>query len=179
VVFPSKFSLPRPEVPKLPPADISYTFAGPFEDIYATLIVRLFYGRAFNLGQLWKNAAEFRDPLDHVCGLQLDGIEEGRGMISVFYDAAASAESKLLFLKFVQEHRPLVCHRLLAFGIRTAIIPPPLDRALGANGPGGDGGKGSGAQTAVRVAHRTVCLFELQSRAHISAAAMLQMGLEE
>jgi len=42
-----------------------------------------------------------------------------------------------------------------------------------------DGGKGSGAQTAVRVEHRAVRLLELQSRSHISAAAMLQMGLEE
>jgi len=42
-----------------------------------------------------------------------------------------------------------------------------------------DGGKRSSAQTAVRVKHRTVFLFELQSRPHISVAAMVQMGLEE
>ena len=42
-----------------------------------------------------------------------------------------------------------------------------------------DGGKGSGAQTAVRVEHRAVCLFQLQDRPYISVAAMLQMGLEE
>src|SRR5208283_2823200 len=42
-----------------------------------------------------------------------------------------------------------------------------------------DGGKGSGAQTAVRVERRAICLFQLQSRSHISVPAMLQMGLEE
>jgi len=42
-----------------------------------------------------------------------------------------------------------------------------------------DGGKGSGAQTAVRVEHCTARPLELQSRPHISVAAELQMGLEE
>jgi hypothetical protein len=42
-----------------------------------------------------------------------------------------------------------------------------------------DGGKRSGAQTAVRVEHRAVCPLELQNRPYVSVAAMLQMGLEE
>ena len=31
----------------------------------------------------------------------------------------------------------------------------------------------------MRVEHRAICLFHLQSRSHISVAAMLQMGLEK
>jgi hypothetical protein len=31
----------------------------------------------------------------------------------------------------------------------------------------------------MRVAHRAICLFELQSRPDISVATVLQMGLEE
>jgi len=42
-----------------------------------------------------------------------------------------------------------------------------------------DGGKGSGAPTAVRVENRAVCLFQPQSRPHITVAAMRQMGWEE
>ena len=42
-----------------------------------------------------------------------------------------------------------------------------------------DGGERSGAQAAVRVEHRAVCLFQLQGRPYISVAALLQMGLEE
>ena len=42
-----------------------------------------------------------------------------------------------------------------------------------------DGGQGSVAETAVRIKHLTLWQFQLQSRSHISIAAMLQMSLEE
>jgi hypothetical protein len=42
-----------------------------------------------------------------------------------------------------------------------------------------DGGQGSVAETAVRIEHLTVWQLKLQSRSHISVAAVLQMGLEE
>jgi hypothetical protein len=40
-------------------------------------------------------------------------------------------------------------------------------------------GESAGAQPPMRVAHRAICLFELQSRPDISVATVLQMGLEE
>src|SRR5205823_15066746 len=42
-----------------------------------------------------------------------------------------------------------------------------------------DGGQGSVAQTAVRIEQLTVWQFKLQSRSHISIAAMLQVRSEE
>jgi small GTP-binding protein len=104
IVFPSKFNRPRPELPRIPPFEVAYTFSGAIEDVYATLVVRVFYGGAFKLNELWRNAAEFRDAVGRTCGFQLDALEEGRGVMSIFFGPGISLESKLLFLKFVAEH---------------------------------------------------------------------------
>ncbi len=104
LVFPSKFSLPRPPQPELPPSDIVYSFAGPLEDIYATLIVRLSNSGPFALRQLWKYSAEFRDSDGYACGFYLDGVERGSGDLSVYYARSIPVESKLRFLKFIHEH---------------------------------------------------------------------------
>ncbi|UCH97827.1 MAG: hypothetical protein JSV88_13500, partial [Candidatus Aminicenantes bacterium] len=60
LVFPSKFNRQLPQYPKPPARQVAYKFSGAVEEIYATLVVRLFYSGAFELKDLYKNAAEFR-----------------------------------------------------------------------------------------------------------------------
>ena len=104
LVFPSKFNRKRPDFPNPPLRDVVYRFAGQVEDIYATLVVRLFYGEAFQLKDLWKDTAEFTDEVGHTCGFQLVSSDEGHGLISIFFEDAVSIESKVLFVKFIHEH---------------------------------------------------------------------------
>ncbi len=104
LVFPSKFNRKRPEYPKPPLREVAYRFEGPVEDIYATLVVRLFYCGAFDKKDFWKNAAEFFDPSDQNCGFVLDEPEEGKGLISVFFEDNTSMKSKVLFLRFIHDH---------------------------------------------------------------------------
>jgi len=104
LVFPSKFNRKRPEFPVPPLREVAYSFAGPVESVYATLVVRLFYCGAFELKDLWKNAAEFHDPMGRVCGFQVVSSQEGRGTISVFFERAVPVDSKVLFLRFIHEH---------------------------------------------------------------------------
>ena len=103
LVFPSKFNK-RPEFPAPPLREVAYSFAGSVESIYSTLVVRLFYCGAFELKDLWKNAAEFYDTVGRVCGFQLIKSDGGYGTISVFFEKGAPVESKLLFLRFIHEH---------------------------------------------------------------------------
>src|SRR5262249_34905786 len=56
LVFPSKFNRQRPEIPKLEGRQVAYRFAGSIEDIYATLVVRLFYSGSFIKKELWKES---------------------------------------------------------------------------------------------------------------------------
>ena len=104
LVFPSKFNRERPEYPKPPIREVAYTFAGPVEDVYATLVVRLFYCGAFDLKDLWKNAAEFRDPVGKLCSFVLTRPKEGQGEISVIFEETTSMDNKVLFLRFIHEH---------------------------------------------------------------------------
>jgi small GTP-binding protein len=104
LVFPSKFNRERPAYPKPPLREVAYRFDGPVEDIYATLVVRLYYCGAFEMKAMWKNAAEFGGPVGQACSFLLASPAEGQGLLSVFFDPAASVDSKLLFLRFVHEH---------------------------------------------------------------------------
>lgn len=104
LVFPSKFNRTLPDLPHPPRSEELVHFSGPVEHIYATLTVRLFYSDAFELQNLWKDAAEFRDALGSTCGLLLERPEEGKGTVSVFFDEGTAAQSRVLFKRFVHEH---------------------------------------------------------------------------
>jgi WD40 repeat protein/DNA-directed RNA polymerase subunit RPC12/RpoP len=104
LVFPSKFNRKLPEYPKPPIREVAYRFSGPIEDIYATSVVRIFYSGAYEMKNLWKNAAEFRDTMERECGFILKSPNEGYGIISVFFEDKTSMDSKVLFLKFIHEH---------------------------------------------------------------------------
>ena len=104
LVFPSKFNRERPEYPRPPLHEVAYSFAGPVEEIYATLVVRLSYSGAFELGDLWKNAAEFTDTLGMGCGFIVSSPAEGEGVISAFFEGSAPIDTKVLLLTFVNEH---------------------------------------------------------------------------
>lgn len=104
LVFPSQFNRKRPESSTLPRREVSYRFVGSVEAIYATLVVRLFYSGGFELKQLWKDAAEFRNSGGEICGFVLEDIKEGHGTISIFFEESASVDSRLVFEKFIHEH---------------------------------------------------------------------------
>jgi small GTP-binding protein len=104
LVFPSKFNRQRPDIPEPLLRVVAYRFAGPIEEIYATLVVRLFYCGAFTLKDLWKNAAEYYDSLGNLCGFTLHESNEGQGAISVFFSTSTPDGSKVLFLRFIHKH---------------------------------------------------------------------------
>lgn len=104
LVFPSKFNR-RPDYSSLPLVEVRYQFSGPIEDIYATLVVRLYYCGAFELKNLYRNAVEFESPGHHTCGLVSDMSHgEGSGGVSIFFSSATPVEVKVLFVRFVHEH---------------------------------------------------------------------------
>ncbi len=104
LVFPSKFNRKRPEYPQPPLREVAYRFDGTIENIYATLVVRLFYCGVFGKKAFWKNAAEFNDEVGKNCGFVLSNPEEGVGEISIFFEQSTHINSKLLFLRFIHEH---------------------------------------------------------------------------
>jgi TIR domain len=104
LVFPTKFNRQRVDIPQTQQREVAYHFAGPIEEIYATLVVRLFNCGAFGMKELWKNGAEFYDSLDNPCGFFLSSSSEGQGVISVYFSGRTPDGSKVLFLRFIHEH---------------------------------------------------------------------------
>ncbi|MFL6212168.1 MAG: adenylate/guanylate cyclase domain-containing protein [Pyrinomonadaceae bacterium] len=104
LVFPSKFNQKMPPLAGNPVVEVEFDFEGPVENLYTTLVVKLYYGGIFTLKRLWKNAAEFLNGGKCVCGFQLHSEGDGRGTLKVFYAEGVSDSDKALFLKIVADH---------------------------------------------------------------------------
>ena len=104
LVFPSKFNRRMPPLAEDPSVEVEFAFEGAVENLYTTLVVKLYYGGVFRLKKLWKNAAEFLNGRERVCGFQLHSEGDGRGTLKVFYAEGVSDDDKALFLKIVADH---------------------------------------------------------------------------
>ena len=104
LIFPSKLNLPNPRSGDRTSTDTIYRFAGPIEQIYATLVVRLVYGNAFILQRAWRNGATFHDTLGRSCEVEIEGHAQNVAELSLAFEEATSIESRLLFAHFIHEH---------------------------------------------------------------------------
>lgn len=108
LVLPSQFNRELPDYPNLEGSTVSYQFEGALLNIYATLVVRLYYSEAFEKESLWKNAAIFF-PYGvkgerNRCGFIFKEIDEGTGQITVFFGLDVPDTTKILFLKYIHQH---------------------------------------------------------------------------
>jgi len=104
LVFPCNLLREKTELPTGVAPDVIYSFDGPVEQIYATLVVRLFYCGSFLKRDLWKSGAEFQCFTGKICGFLLDQCDEGHGELSIYFDEDTPTEAKVLFLQFIHEH---------------------------------------------------------------------------
>jgi len=103
LVFPSQINATRP-VPsnEHPRSEVTYTFYGSVEAIFASLVVRLNHSQYFERVDQWKYAAEFsRD--GHVLGFSMQQQEEGADLEVYFYDGVTQFD-RVLFIRFVTDH---------------------------------------------------------------------------
>lgn len=104
LVFPSYFNRDKPDLPEHPNVFVTYGFAGPLEEIYSTLVVRLGYSDGFKSDQLWKDAADFKTPEDKRVGLAVRKMAEGTAEIVAYFDAGVPDDTKVTFIKYIHEH---------------------------------------------------------------------------
>jgi WD40 repeat protein/GTPase SAR1 family protein len=103
LVFPSQYRRERP-IPAHPEVFVSYTFAGEWQTVYTTLVVRLWYSREFRHHELWRNAAELKTTKGHTAGLLIERAGEGEGTIGIFFDAGVPDELKVTLIEYVHRH---------------------------------------------------------------------------
>jgi GTPase SAR1 family protein len=121
LVFPSYFRRDKPDLPEHPNVFVTYGFAGQFEEIYATLVVRLNYSDGFQRDQLWKNAADFKTQGGKRVGLAMNPKGEGEAEIVVYFEADVPDDTKVTFIKYVHEH--LLARAQDVTRVRTYVCP--------------------------------------------------------
>jgi hypothetical protein len=92
-----------PDVPAPEHVRSVVDFAGPVQNIYTTLVVRLARSGIFDAHELWRNGAAFSG-LGGRCGLVIREVSEGQGSLSLFFDESTSAETEAQFGNFVDVH---------------------------------------------------------------------------
>lgn len=104
LVFPSYFKRDRPELPTHPAILTTYQFSGPIDEIYATLVVRLYYTSDFRKDQLWKNAADFKTHGNKQAGFLLTKIADDTAELAVYFELRVPEDTQVSFIKYIHEH---------------------------------------------------------------------------
>lgn len=104
LIFPSKFNRKQPNNTLSYNTEFIYEFIGSIEEIYSTLVVRLFNSGAFELKDIWRNTAVFHDFRENTCGIKFCYEQDSNSKVEVFFSDSTIIESKVLFLKFIYNH---------------------------------------------------------------------------
>jgi WD40 repeat protein len=104
LVFPSYFKRDRPEIPTHPKILVTYEFTGPLEEIYSTLVVRLYYTNDFEKDELWKNAADFKTLSGKQAGFLLEKKSGETGQIKAYFESGVPEDTQVSFIKYIHEH---------------------------------------------------------------------------
>jgi WD40 repeat protein len=104
LVFPSQFTREWPDEPDPEGKAVIFRFDGPVLNVYATLAVRLSRSGLLNKDEMWRNAATYTATVGGRCGIWLREVEEGRGELTLFYDAGAIEATRFQFEEYVRAH---------------------------------------------------------------------------
>ena len=104
LVFPSQLTRENKDLPDPEGKAISFRFEGAVLNIYATLAVRLSHSGVFVKNEMWKNAATYTALTAGVCGMELKEDGEGSGELTLFFDTAASEETRFQFEEYIAAH---------------------------------------------------------------------------
>jgi small GTP-binding protein len=141
LVFPSYFKRDRPELPRHPAVLTTYLFSGPIDEIYATLVVRLFYTNDFDKDELWKNAADFTTLGGKQAGFLLAKKADDTAELAVYFQQGVEENTKVSFIKYIHEHllkraetvdrrRSYICPHCGTVVENTQVIKMRLERGL-------------------------------------------------
>ena len=104
LVFPSQFTREWPDAPNPQGQTVIFEFEGAVLNIYATLAVRLTRSGLFIKQDLWKNAATYKAKVGGLCGMSLREVQEGKGELTLFFDKAASEQTRSQFEDYILVH---------------------------------------------------------------------------
>jgi len=105
IIFPAVFRIARPTKPEIPSLAAIYQFEGLVDDIYASLVVRLYYSKRFVKQAIWKDAADFvTAESGHPAGIALERKGDAKAEIQVYFEGDTPEAEKNVFRRFIFEH---------------------------------------------------------------------------
>jgi len=104
LIFPSYFKRERPELAGHPSVLVTYQFSGPLDEIYATLVVRLYHTKPFHKECLWRFAADFKTDSGKRLGFKMIRGGEGKGEMQVYFEPGVPDDTQVTFIRYVHEH---------------------------------------------------------------------------
>ena len=104
LIVPSQFTRDYPAAPEPEGQAVIFSFEGPVLNVYATLCVRLAHSGLFTKADMWRNAALYTADVGGQCGLWLRDDGEGHAELTLFFDEAASEETRFHFEEYVRTH---------------------------------------------------------------------------
>lgn len=104
LVFPAYFKFERPTNPEQPQIKVTYSFTGPIDEIYTTLIVRLHYSNEFISDRLWRYAADYNAFSGGTAGLMLTKENDTSAKIQAYFNGDITVNTEVLFIKYIHEH---------------------------------------------------------------------------
>ena len=104
LVFPAAFRRDLPDAADDTGSAVEFTFEGPVDNIYATLVVRLARSKRFARRGAFRSAARFEADSGGVCTVHLVRADEGRGALQVGYGDNVVEVSRFQFERFVTAH---------------------------------------------------------------------------
>jgi nucleotide-binding universal stress UspA family protein len=106
LVFPSQFTRDYPDAPDPVGKAVMFEFEGPIANVHATLCVRLARSGLLEVdrNRMYQNAAVYTARMGGACGLYLRHIDDGRAELALFFDQAASEQTRFEFEEYVHAH---------------------------------------------------------------------------
>lgn len=104
LIFPSYFKRERKDIGQHPAPFITFAFSGSFDEIYATLVVRLLHTTIVEKDALWKWAADFRTPAKKRVGIKVIKKSDGDAELAIYFEPDVSEDTKVTFVRYVYDH---------------------------------------------------------------------------
>jgi GTPase SAR1 family protein len=104
LVFPAAFRRDLPEAAEPTDNTAEFTFEGPVDNIYATLVVRLARSERFMRRGAFQSAAQFDADSGGICTVHLTRSDEGRGTLKVGYSEKVASVVRFQFERFITAH---------------------------------------------------------------------------
>jgi len=103
LVFPSLFNRKCSSAALPAKPEFIIHFEGILDEIYANMIVKLYYTDKFDIYDMWKNKVEFRDSSDRAFGIEFNAFTPENGIFYLFFNKDVTVNTKALFTKYVEE----------------------------------------------------------------------------